>query len=123
MVHGLPNPEAAWLAVVEFVMSRPELAQRVTTVTDRTVATDGEGGFWVEVLDLPDAVYRLLRIAPARDGLSASGEWWLGELKREVGPASAGSSWGNQLRSPDRVVRPGQSDSDDRDLPSKDHRN
>ena len=44
VIAGLPDPDAAWRAVIEFILGEPSLASRIRTVTDRLSAARRRGG-------------------------------------------------------------------------------
>ncbi|HYS36193.1 MAG TPA: TcdA/TcdB catalytic glycosyltransferase domain-containing protein, partial [Pseudonocardiaceae bacterium] len=86
VVAGLPNPDAAWRAVITFILSRPGLP-RITTVTDRILHPgDGEAGTTVHVVDLPADLRATLGLGEVPPGQDPPGIWRLAELMRPVTP-------------------------------------
>ncbi|MBT0774310.1 hypothetical protein KIH74_35530, partial [Kineosporia sp. J2-2] len=81
-ISKLPDPDAAWLALFDYILSRPELASRIRTLTDRAMVPETEP-MRVEVVPLPDDIYVRLGIEPARER-EPEGSWRLGELMRPV---------------------------------------
>ncbi len=86
VIAGLPNPDAAWRAVITFILSQPALP-RIRTVTDRILDPgDGEVGATVLVVDLPTGLRATLGLSDVPPGQDPPGIWRLGELMRPVRP-------------------------------------
>jgi hypothetical protein len=86
VIAGLPDPGAAWRAVITFILSQPALPT-VTTVTDRILHPgDGEAGTTVLVVDLPADVRAALGLSDVPDGQDPPGIWRLAGLMRPVRP-------------------------------------
>jgi hypothetical protein len=81
VINGLPDPDAAWHALLTFLLERPEIAGEIVTVTHRVMYLAGHG---YVIDDLPDS-------ARARFGLSSNGPgtWWLAEFTSPIRPATA----------------------------------
>ncbi len=86
VIAGLPDPAAAWRAIITFILSQPGL-RPITTVTDRLLHLgDGEAGTVVLVVDLPADVRAALGLSDGPDGHDPPGIWRLAELMRPVRP-------------------------------------
>ncbi|TDC28538.1 hypothetical protein E1211_27725, partial [Micromonospora sp. 15K316] len=85
VVNGLPDPEAAWEAVIEYILQTPELAGQVRTVTDRALVPPEHDDGDVEVANvgLPPIVQQRLGLVEV-PGQDPPGSWRLAELSRPV---------------------------------------
>ncbi|MGW3859681.1 hypothetical protein [Micromonospora arida] len=109
VVNGLPDPDSAWEAVVEFILRTPQLATMIRSVTDRTLLPpEQEGGpTGTEILKLPPAVQHRLGLTEPEPGKDPEGAWRLAELARPVhiaapatvvdGPIGLGTGLGTGL--------------------------
>ncbi|GID32212.1 hypothetical protein [Paractinoplanes brasiliensis] len=80
IINGLPEPDAAWEALVEFLLRTPGLPA-IRTVTDRTLVNSDEGAV-VVVLPLPAVVRRRLGLEPLDPGAEPDQGWRLAEFPR-----------------------------------------
>jgi hypothetical protein len=88
VIAGLPDPEAAWDAVLTFILERPHDNAAITTVTHRTMYPTGPNTTAMD--QVPQAVLLRLRLNP-----SAPGFWRLGEFTSQMPrPPQPGGSGG-----------------------------
>ncbi len=100
VINGLPDPAAAWIAVIRFILARPDLAARVKTVTDRIQGVPPSSDV---VVDVPAAVRSDLGLTDPSPGQDPFGVWHRGELMRRAkltcpapaGRAAAGGAGGS----------------------------
>ncbi|WP_204292496.1 scabin-related ADP-ribosyltransferase [Micromonospora gifhornensis] len=91
VVNGLPEPAAAWTAVVEFIAGHPDFGPLIRTVTDRVLvpSSANNGSVDTKVLPLPDPVRRRLGLTDEPGAGDPPGNWLRGELVRPARPTSA----------------------------------
>lgn len=85
VISGLPDPAAAWRAVITFILSQPGL-HPITTVTDRALYHEPPWRLTTLVVSLPDDVRAALSISDDHvpPGQRPPGTWRLAELMRPV---------------------------------------
>ena len=96
VVAGLPDPTAAWRAVIRYILNDAVLASRIRTVTDRLLRRiehypgDEDPAIAVSVVDLPADSREELGLEDPPPGEDPPGVWRLGELMRPYRPNRRG---------------------------------
>ncbi|MCW2883138.1 MAG: hypothetical protein JWQ95_7238, partial [Sphaerisporangium sp.] len=76
VINGLPDPAAAWEAVLAFILERDSLADRIRTITDQVLYYTDR--YETDRVDLPSSIAGRLYIE------YGNGEWLLGERFRRA---------------------------------------
>jgi hypothetical protein len=83
VVNRMPDKQAAWDAIILRIVSHPDIAPLVRTVTDRTFTLDIYMRAMILAVELPPNSRRLLGLLEhVNDTETPPGDWVLGELKR-----------------------------------------
>ena len=82
VVAALPNPDAAWRAVIRFLLTQPDVVERIRTITDRVLTVEADGRVTTHVVPLPAPVRAALGLIDPEPPADPEGVWRLGELMR-----------------------------------------